>query len=636
MITSLESITKLHLPKVISDGMILQRQAKVRIWGYAPARETVTLTFLGESHTTISDVNARWEIHLHDLEAGGPYEMTISTKNSGSITLNDILIGDIYVCAGQSNMEHNMSTLLPLYDKEVAECENTQIRQFFAPIEPAFEEQDDYDQDTGWTYANPKDILKFTGVGYFFAKEINRTQHVPVGIINTSQGGSPCESWMSEGALEKYPHYLKALEPYKVPNFGTDEKARVTKLQDAFYADFFSQDKGVQGTPWYEPTLDDSSWDETELPAELTKTCLKDLAPFLGIVWFRKTITISKEDAGKSGELILGTLIDNDKVFLNGTCIGETGYLYPRRRYSIPEGLLKEGENVIAVRLSSFGGVLSFIPDKDYEVKLDTTTIDLKNTWKYKIANIYNGKKPDELFLEWVPSSLFNGMLAPILSYTIKGVVWYQAESNGDRADEYRTLFPDLIKNWRNRFNIGDFPFYYVQLPNWGEISDTPEIPSWGDIRSAQESALSLPRTAMCVTYDVGEWNDLHPLDKQSVGYRLALLARRHTYGEKIVWCGPTVRSTKKEANKITITFDNIGSGLVTRDGLAPGHLFIQKKAGEFIPAKSHIEKDQIIIEDENMSEVTDLYYAYASSPETANLANKEGLPATPFHITFE
>lgn len=625
----------LQLPRLISDGMVLQRNTEVRIWGYAPTREVITISFLGENHTTVSDVNDKWEIHLHNLEAGGPYDMVISTKKAGIITIRNILIGDVYVCSGQSNMQHTLGSLAPYYNEEAAHCTNSMIRHFGVPIRYEFGPDTEDFEDGAWVHANPDDIMNFTAVGYFFAKELFAKYQIPIGLINASQGGSPAESWISESALKSYPKYYKELQTCKEESFIKNTLQDAQKKIDQWYSTLHNEDQGNQegSMPWYDNDLDDSDWETITLPGYINKTKMGSL---IGIIWLRKTITIPSDMAGEKANLTLGTLQDADTVYINGTYIGETGYTYPQRNYDIPEGVLTEGKNTITVRLISNAGQYGFIPEKKYAlVSMQGETIDISGEWKAKISLSLNECRPSEVFFEWKPGALFKGMLAPILPYTIKGVIWYQGESNESRADEYRVLFPDLIKDWRKQFGLGDFPFLFVQLPNLGKYSPDFDNDGFAPLRDAQENALTLPSTGMAITYDLGEWNDLHPRDKASVGKRLAFIARSIIYGESIVYTGPTLRSIKKINEGYLLSFDHTGTGLTTTNKQSPKHFVFVDSNGTSIEATATITENNVLLTCDDNNSYTECRFAWAANPETANLCNKEGFPAAPFRRTL-
>ena len=376
------------------------------------------------------------------------------------------------------------------------------------------------------------------------------------------------------------------------------------------------------------PKLNTSDWSTMKIPGYWSDTHLGQVN---GVVWFRKKIDIVSLIAGKPAKLILGRIIDADSVFINGVFIGSVSYQYPRRRYDIPSNLLKEGENTIVIRIISNEGKGGFVLDKQYAIIAGKEIINLEGDWQYKLG-AKMAPLASQTFIRWKPLGLYNAMIAPALNYRIKGVIWYQGESNTDRAIEYQKLFMALIQDWRKNWDQGDFPFLFVQLPNFMEAKNQPSESNWALIRKAQLQTLSLPNTGMAVTIDIGEWNDIHPLNKKDVGKRLALQAQKIAYGdEKAVYSGPLYQSMKVDGNKIRITFTNIGSGMITKDG---GELKGFEIAGNdkvFVLAKAKIENNQVIVWSDKIRNPTAVRYAWADNPASANLFNKEGLPASPF-----
>ena len=327
----------------------------------------------------------------------------------------------------------------------------------------------------------------------------------------------------------------------------------------------------------------------------------------------------------------LGRIIDADSVFVNGVFVGTTSYQYPPRRYTIPPAVLKSGKNTIVVRVISNRGKGGFAEDKPYEIVVGKEKIDLKGEWQYKL-----GAKMEPLrgqtFIRWKPVGLYNAMIAPLLNFRIKGVIWYQGESNAGRPIEYRSLFPALIRDWRNNWKIGDFPFLFVQLPNFMEAKPQPSESNWALLRESQLMAASLPNTAMAVAIDIGEWNDIHPLNKYDVGKRLALAAQKVAYGDdEVVYSGPLYKSMRLDGNKIILTFTHVGGGLVARNDEALGGFAICGADSQFVWAQAKIEGDKVIVWSEAVANPIAVRYAWADNPESANLYNAEGLPTSPF-----
>ncbi len=380
---------------------------------------------------------------------------------------------------------------------------------------------------------------------------------------------------------------------------------------------------------WFDPNIDCNDWAKMNIPGYWS-----DSEPEIknGVVWFRKKINIADDIAGKNGLLILGRIVDADSVYVNGSFVGTVSYQYPPRRYEIPAGLLKKGENTIVVRVINSSGKGGFVPDKEYELVIGDSKIDLKGEWHYKQGA---GMEPlaGQTFIRWKPLGLYNGMISPLINYGIKGVIWYQGESNAGRPMEYRELFPAMIADWRERFNQGDFPFLFVQLANYMEVKDKPSESNWALLRESQSKTLNVKNTGMAVTIDIGEWNDIHPLNKKDVGERLAFAAQKIAYNNKnIVYSGPVYESMVVNGNKIELTFSEVGSGLIFKGDNEQGAFAICGSDKKFVWAKALITgKDKIIVWCDNIENPVAVRYAWADNPAGVNLYNKEDLPASPF-----
>ncbi len=626
LILSATAFGELKLPKLVSDGMVLQRDAEVRIWGWATPGEKVSVKFLGLEYSAMTGADGNWQIRLPKLPAGGPYEMQITAGTS--ITLHDILVGDVWVCSGQSNMELPISRVIWNYAEELNNYTNPNIRQFYVPQKYDFKTPHTDLEYGNWAVATPTNLPNFSAVAFFFAKELYDKYQVPVGLINASLGGSPAQSWMSEAALKDFPEYFQ-----EAVKFRDDELIRQIETADnARIADWYKRlrqnDQGYADPQnvWYAPTLKTTDWAMMQIPGYWKGTALEGVN---GVVWFRRTFKVSDSMAGKESLLILGRIVDADSVFVNGRFVGTVSYQYPPRRYPIPAGLLKAGENTIVVRLISNIGDAGFVPDKDYAIVCGSQKIDLQGEWQYKV-----GAKMEPLegqtFIRWKPLGLYNAMIAPLLNYRIKGVIWYQGESNTGRALEYRTLFPALIADWRQAWRQGDFPFLFVQLPNFMEACEHPAESNWAVFRESQAKSLSVPNTAMAVAIDIGEWNDIHPLNKQDVGKRLALAAQKVAYGENVTFSGPVYRSMKIDNNKVILTFDHVGSGLVAKGGELK-QFAIAGADQQFVWASAIIKDNKVIVWNEKIKKPVAVRYAWADNPAGANLYNLAGLPAAPF-----
>ena len=617
----------MRLPKLISDGMVLQRNTELNIWGWAAPSEKISLKFLEKTYSTVADSIGEWNVSIPKQKAGGPHQMQIDAGNS--ITISNILIGDVWVCSGQSNMELPMKRVSPIYEDEIANSKNDFIRQFAVPQKYNFNlPQKDYESGS-WKSSDPESVLDFSAVAYFFAKELYGKYKIPIGIINASLGGSPAQSWMSEEALKAFPHYLEEVQKFKNPDFIKEIEESDSKRIKAWYDLLNQKDEGYKSNAkWSDPKLTASGWDTMKVPGYWIDT---KLGKVNGVVWFSRNFIAPNSLAGKEAKLNLGRIVDADSVFVNGVFVGAVTYQYPPRRYVIPANVLKEGENTIVVRVVSNSGNGGFVLDKDYEIVFGEERIDLKGEWFYKLGATME-PLGSQTFVRWKPVGLYNGMLAPLFNYKIKGVNWYQGESNAWNPTEYKKLLPALINDWRTKWSIGDFPFVIMQLPNFMEAKPHPSESNWALFREAQLKTLSVKNTALAVGIDIGEWNDVHPLNKKDVGKRLALAAQKIAYGDKkVVGSGPIYKSMKINGNKIILSFTNVGGGLIAKGNDGLKQFAIAGADKKFIWAKAIIENNKIIVWCDEIENPVAVRYAWADNPDGANLYNKEGLPASPF-----
>jgi sialate O-acetylesterase len=623
------SFSQVKLPKLVSDGMVLQRDANIRIWGWASNSEKVTIHFIDASYNTTSNSKGEWEVMLPKLKAGGPYKMQIDAGNS--ITISDILIGDVWLCSGQSNMQSSLR-FLQNYQDEISKSENTNIRQFMVGSGFKLGDMETDYRSGSWQSANPKNVLNFTAIGYFFAKKLYDTYKVPIGLINASVGGSSAEAWISEESIKEYPKYYEDVQRYKVPGYFD----RINKQDDERVKNWNNlareNDQGYKnGQKWSDPELNTSGWETMHVPGYWADTKVGNVN---GVAWYRREIDIPAEMAGKSGIIKLGRIVDADSVFINGQYVGGIGMQYAPRAYKIPENLLKLGKNTIVVRIINYIHHGGFVPGKQYEISANDKTISLEGDWKYRIGATAEPLE-DRLFTGKIPTGLFNSMLAPMLNYTIKGAIWYQGESNTSRASEHFDLFKLLIKDWRSHWHQGDFPFLYVQLPNFVEVNVETTKYDWALFRESQLKALAIPKTGMAVTIDIGEFNDIHPVQKKPVGERLALVAQKVAYGDnKVVFSGPIYKSSEIKGNQVTLSFTNIGSGLMSKNNEELKCFEICGIDNIFYPAKAKIVNNKIVVVSEKVDKPVAVRYAWANNPEGTNLYNKEGLPASPFRTS--
>jgi sialate O-acetylesterase len=623
---------QVKLPVLISDGMVLQREADLTIWGWAANGEKVTVNFNGKSYNTTAGTSGKWQVVLPKMKAGGPYTMDITASNR--IQIKDILIGDVWFCSGQSNMVLNMERVKEKYPDDIAGADYPQIRNFFIPtIADATKTREDLPQNSKWQSTSPKTVLEFGAASYFFARDIHRRYNIPIGIINSSVGGTPIEAWISEQGLAAFADHVQSAARFKDTGFIN----RMTRAQQAAAANRNPNppvtDKGMTGpVKWFDTAYRPKAWKPIVVPGFWADQGIRGLN---GVVWYRKEVILPASMSGVAAKLFLGRIIDADQAYVNGTLVGNITYQYPPRRYNVPVGVLKEGKNVIVVRVTNTAGKGGFVPDKPYYLTVNNQTIDLKGEWQYKVGDVFvpgRGGGGGPIAQQNIPTGLYNAMVAPVIPYAIKGAAWYQGETNAGRPEEYAKLLPALISDWRNKWKNEQLPFLFVQLPNFMEMQYQPSESQWAIMRESQAKALSVPNTAMAIAIDAGEWNDIHPLNKKDVGERLALAARKLVYGEdKLVASGPLFQSANIDGNKIRIRFSNTGSGLIAKDDDELYYFAIAGADKKFVWAKATIENNEVVVWSNDIPQPMYVRYAWADNPDGANLYNREGLPAGPF-----
>ncbi|MBU9712014.1 sialate O-acetylesterase [Evansella tamaricis] len=613
----------MNISSILSDGMVLQRNAKVSIWGKSKSFQKIKVVFLEKIYETKTGENGNWEITLNGLEPGGPFQMVISDENESVI--NDILIGDVWILGGQSNMQLPVNRTLDLFREEIKTVNQPYIRQFTVPQYYDFHHPKKDIHGGKWISANSDDVMFFSAVGYFFASELHKKYEVPIGLILTAIGGTPIEAWMSENTLRKIGGYEETLEKCKDDFY----VSTTIKSEDESSGEWFKylqeNDPGLK-EEWYHNSYSSKEWEEVEVPLSWEGTPLEDVR---GSVWFRKEITIPDSLANFKGRLSLGTIIDADDTYVNGIRIGSTGYMYPPRRYEIPEGVLQPGKNIITVRVISTQNIGGFVKDMPYKLIVNGEIFDLKGTWRYRLGIRTNDLLP-QTFFQYFPSGLFNGMISPLQNYKMKGVLWYQGESNTEHPQGYRELFEGLTKDWRTLWDIGDFPFIFTQLANFDTGKKNKESNKWAELRDEQKAGLAVSNTGMAVAIDIGESNDLHPQDKKTLGKRLALCAQKLAYNENIVASGPIYKEMEIIEETVHIYFDHVGSGLISRNGELQ-QFMICGKDRRFYEAKAVISNNTVIVSHEKIKSPVHVRYAWADNPKGANLYNLEGLPASPF-----
>ncbi|HMG68329.1 MAG TPA: sialate O-acetylesterase [Chitinophagaceae bacterium] len=606
--------------------MILQRDTKINVWGWASKGEKIKITFNGKIFKTVTNADGKWLLQIPPMKAGGPFTMNIDATNH--LVINNIMIGDVWICSGQSNMVHQMKLHSIRYADEIAQANYPEIRHFWVPTLTDLKGPHE-DLPTGyWKSATPQNVLEFSAVAYFFAKKLYEKYHVPIGLINTSAGGTPIEAWISEEGLKDFPAMINTIKKNEDTGY-VNGLAREMFAANALQGS--RQDKGLTGEKkWYDTSYVPKEWHRINIPGYWEDQGIKDLD---GVVWYRRAFEIPPSMTHVPAKVFLGRIVDADFLYINGTLVGNTTYQHPQRRYNVPAGILKPGRNIFVVRVINNSGKGGFVPDKPYSLIAGNDTIDLKGYWQYKVAEVFVSRPHGNGFsIQNQPTSLFNAMIAPLDRYGIKGILWYQGEDNTSRAKEYEPLQRALITDWRNKWGQGDIPFLFVQLPGFMDVNYRPSESQWAELREAQLNSLSVPNTGMAVAIDLGEWNDVHPDRKKEVGDRLALAAEKIAYGEKdLVYSGPLYQSASIDGNKIIISFTNTGSGLITNDGEPLSQFAIAGPDKKFVWATATIEGNKVVVWNDEIQHPMYVRYAWADNPDGANLFNKEGLPASPF-----
>ena len=614
---------QLRASRLIGDGMVMQRSAKVPVWGWAKAGAKVNVTFDGKRYTGTADAAGAWKVTLPAMKAGGPHAMTIAS-NGDTLHVADILVGDVWVASGQSNMEWVVANANDAA-REIAAANDPQIRQFKVPQSWAWSPEPDL-AGGSWERADPAHVGNFTAVGYFFARDLRRTVKVPIGIINTSWGGSRIEPWMSPRAL--------GTDSAGVAKVIADENALEQKTINELRAkigDVADHDPGlVNGSAvWADPALDQSAWASIEAPKQWEQAGYDGMD---GIAWYRTSFDLTPDEAKSGVMLALGMIDDSDESWVNGHRVGGMHNAWDvQRRYDVPATALVPGHNVIAVRVEDTGGGGGIIgePDSLY-VLVGGVKRPLAGSWRFKVGMISVSTNGN---MNQVPTVLWNKMINPLLPYPIKGALWYQGESNASpgQAFEYRTQFANMITDWRKRWGVGAFPFLWVQLANYMAVDTAPNPNSaWAMLRESQTATLALPNTAQAVIIDLGETNDIHPKNKQDVGKRLALAARKVAYGEAVVYSGPTYRSHTIRGGRVTLTL-NSANGLRTRDGGPVRGFAIAGADRRFVWANATIVGNHVSVWSDKVPQPVAVRYAWGDNPLDANFYNAAGLPATPF-----
>ena len=514
---------EITMPSILSDGMVVQRNESVNLWGEGNPGEEVKayLPNNKKAFTTKVDANGKWKLQLDSLPAGGPYEIKVNDK-----VINNVLSGDVFLCSGQSNMELPVNRVMDMFAEEVNSYKNPQIRQFLVPQVTSFHGPQENTESASWNECNAENVMNFSALAYFMAKELNAKTNVPVGIINSSWGGTPVEAWISETTMERWPEKVAQKKIYEDDGY----RERSKKLEGENYyrwnQELDSTDPGLNSEKkWYEKEIADGNWTQVDLIND--RWGIDDSKgakrPVTGSHWLRKHINLSADQAKGDAVLRLGCIEGADSAYVNGKFVGTVGYQYPPRIYKVPDGLLNEGENVVTVRVISGNGEPKVVPEKPYKLlTANGDDISLEGEWLH-----HEGKRmpqgPGMIFWHYTPIVLYDAMINPLFNYPVEGVVWYQGESNVGNRELYYDMLKAMMQDWRTGFNNAELPFYIVELADFLHPSDTGGRQAWAEMRQQQAKVAQSDQNATLIkNSDLGEWNDIHPLDKKTLGIRVA------------------------------------------------------------------------------------------------------------------
>ena len=636
---------KVTLPQLFQSGMVLQRGKVIPVWGKADAGEVVTIQFNKKQYTVTADAEGKWRIDLPKMKAGGPYQLTV-----GELVIDNVMIGDVWLLSGQSNIDVHIERVYPQYAQEVDNYENDQIRLFRVQNDTDTHGVRDDIRPTSinWKPLNKQNAWPFSAVGYFLGKRMYEKNKVAQGIIVNSWGGTPIEAWISKDSLEHdYPMLVKRTQFFQNDEYVKAQAQANMQAERQWQKILHESDPGIKQN-WTSADYDDSAWQTINQWNWGWRGT--------GTVWLRQHIIIDKVHAQKPARLLLGTLFDRDVTYLNGQQIGQTGYQYPPRRYDIPEGLLREGDNVITVRFINKYGTVHFIPEKPYLIAfgddrcsqnpMPKDVIPLSEEWKFSVGAEMPNCPSGDISLQNIPTTLYNAVLYPLAPYALSGVVWYQGESNTGNPAPYADYLKKLMGCWRDCWQDQQMPFVIVQLANYDGRQQTafprpitlqtePVNSGWAQLREAQRLTVKADaRAELAVINDLGETVDIHPLRKKEVAERIGICFDRLVYNNKVN-LAPEVTASEMKDNKIVLTLDQ---------PVEAGEIYsfeVAARDGDcvFQNVKAHAEGNKITLtlpkDFHPLSKVYAVRYAWKDNPIMANVRSQAGLPMSSFEISI-
>lgn len=627
------------LHPLFSDAAVLQRGKPVPVWGWAAPGAEVGVALDGPGLATAlaktrAGADGRWQVELGPFAAGGPYTLTASSGRRKA-EAKDVLVGDVWLCGGQSNMGIPVF-MAQNFKAEMAHGNCPRLRHLLVGGQHAGAPQE---LITGqWQVCTSNSVAGWTAVPYFFGRQLHLDLKVPIGLVVSAMGGTDAEAWASAGALATLPECAQPVADYQqLARAVAEQTARTGKAYPALIAEWYqAHDPGTAAVPpWSAPECDTAAWSTVQVPGILQEIGALP-RDYSGTLWLRREVLLPATAAGRHAQLELDSILDWDTTWVNGQQVGAKEGPTLARLYDIPAHLLRAGTNSIAVRVLANQRVAGLAGHAG-KIRLtfdDHTTIPLAGAWRLHTGVELKKAAPlplrDDRKVEL--TSLFNGQIAPLLPLALSGVIWYQGENNAySRSYAYRRLLPLLIGDWRAHFGQGDLPFLIVSLANFMQRLDQPAESAWAELREAQAlTAKALPACGLTVAIDVGEANDIHPKDKQTVGRRLALAARAIAYGQQVEWSGPWYKAMTVVGSAIWLTFDHLGGGLVAGDGAPLTGFAIAGEDRVFVWAEARIEGETVVVSSPRVAHPVAVRYAWANNP-ACNLANRVGLPAVPF-----
>jgi len=635
--------SQLKLAKIFGDNMILQRDEPTKIWGWASPNENISINLNNKSFSGKSNEKGYWIISLPSNKVGGPFSLKISSQ-SQKLTISNVYFGDVWFCSGQSNMNFRVSRSSSA-NKEPSVANYPLIRQFDVPKESDLKPRDNFNKGE-WVVCSPKTVLNFSAVAYFYAKEIFKKTGIPIGIIHSSWGGSNIKAWMSGEAVKQFPEVVKELSQADNPDFINQKKKQIVDREDSINQNVYKMMGVIDSDKHLIKNAllsDEQGWIPIVYNGYIND---QNIAVHNGFTWYKRIIDIPDCLAKSDFTIDLGYMSGTDVTFFNGHLLGTKGGARNDRLYKVPANFVEKGKNELLFCIYTEGGKTGFLPNTTpklaitkipYIVALDTGWVFKQGKGVEERGAIFKGISANVNFFEnGFPTILYNAMVAPVLDYSIKGVLWYQGENSADAANcyNYQYYLPALIKEWRNDFNKDTLPFILIQLANYGAYDPLPKATPWSIIQEVQfKASQNIKNVGIAITNDIGNPDDVHPTNKEEVGRRLALQGRKLCYGElDLVAQGPVFKSLEIKNNKAIISFDNVGGSLVSTNKYGYiGGFAIAGADNQFYWAKASIVGDKVILESDKVNKPVNVRFAFENSSELLSLYNKEGLPAVPF-----